>query len=574
MDREALVRLERTSDQSAIWQTTDNLSQTVFSNLTAGNYEVETSAVGYFRSQQSVSVMNSLAGSQLEILLQRDPSAVNLDVARSILSPKARKRAKNAVSSLKSGNLNAARKDLDDAYKTAPASAELNFLLGYLYFEEKDFAKAETYLETSSKLAPRDGQALTLLGRCRLERGEYSDARSILQQATVAEPDDWLPHNLLATAYLREKNYQGAHSESEVALAKAQKLHTQVLAPTLVLGESLIGLGRKEEGVQALQDFLKQMPHHPMAGEVRDLVARVQRSGTQAISDQSLGTESKTSLADPVAAIPAPTLATTIWRPPNTDDINPTLASGVSCPTTVVDEAGKRVEELVQDLTRFAAVEDLFHQMLDSNGIPNHSEVRKYDYVAQLSENAAGAISTHEYRSSRTTIGGDPDQIASAGFALLALVFHPQIRQDFDFDCAGLADWRGEPRWLVHFHQRADHPNRMHSYKIGDQLFRVDLKGVAWIAPDTFQIVRMEADMTKPLPDIQLLSEHSDVEYGPVPFPKKKTTLWLPKQAEIYFNFRKHNYYRRHSFDHYMLFSVDSEEKVKKPTVPDNKNPS
>jgi len=29
------------------------------------------------------------------------------------------------------------------------------------------------------------------------------------------------------------------------------------------------------------------------------------------------------------------------------------------------------------------------------------------------------------------------------------------------------------------------------------------------------------------------------VEYAPrVPFPKKNITLWLPKQAEIYFNFR------------------------------------
>ena len=69
------------------------------------------------------------------------------------------------------------------------------------------------------------------------------------------------------------------------------------------------------------------------------------------------------------------------------------------------------------------------------------------------------------------------------------------------------------------------------------------------------------------MPEIQLLSEHQVVEYGPVPFPKKNTTLWLPKSAEIYFDFRKHRYYRRHSFDHYMLYSVDSEEKRKEPAA-------
>ena len=73
--------------------------------------------------------------------------------------------------------------------------------------------------------------------------------------------------------------------------------------------------------------------------------------------------------------------------------------------------------------------------------------------------------------------------------------------------------------------------------------------------------MRMEADMVKPMPEIRLLSEHQVVEYGPVPFPKKNITLWLPKDVEIYFDFRKHRYYRRHSFDHFMLFSVDAEEK-------------
>jgi hypothetical protein len=57
------------------------------------------------------------------------------------------------------------------------------------------------------------------------------------------------------------------------------------------------------------------------------------------------------------------------------------------------------------------------------------------------------------------------------------------------------------------------------------------------------------------------------VEYGPVPFPKKNTSLWLPKSADIYFDFRKHHYYRRHSFDHFMLYSVDSEEKRKEPVA-------
>jgi hypothetical protein len=71
---------------------------------------------------------------------------------------------------------------------------------------------------------------------------------------------------------------------------------------------------------------------------------------------------------------------------------------------------------------------------------------------------------------------------------------------------------------------------------------------------------------------IQLLSEHQIVEYGPVPFQKKNTELWLPKTAEIYFDFRRHRYYRRHSFDHYMLFAIDADEKRKEPQAAPSAN--
>src|SRR4051812_14200858 len=128
-------------------------------------------------------------------------------------------------------------------------------------------------------------------------------------------------------------------------------------------------------------------------------------------------------------------------------------------------------------------------------------------------------------------------------------------------------DWHGQATWLVHFRQRENRPNHMHAYKVGNQIHAVPLKGRAWITADKFQIVRIEAEMLQSMPEIQLISEHQVVEYGPVPFPKKNTTLWLPKSAEIYFDFRKHHYYRRHSFDHFMLYSVESDEKRKEPVA-------
>ena len=85
---------------------------------------------------------------------------------------KAKKEANRAVSLLKSGRLADARKHLDAAYKLAPSNADLNFLLGYLYFEDNDYAQAATYLRTAASLSPHSAQTLTLLGRTNLAQKE------------------------------------------------------------------------------------------------------------------------------------------------------------------------------------------------------------------------------------------------------------------------------------------------------------------------------------------------------------------------------------------------------------------
>jgi tetratricopeptide (TPR) repeat protein len=582
LDRQALLKLVNLTNQAATWQTTESSNETgkwmasdqtqaIFTNVPFGQYDVEISAVGYLSAHKDVSVMNSLHPQQFDIVLQRDPSAVNLDVADSIMSPKARKDTKHAVAALKSAHYKDAQRDLDDALKLDPSSPDLNFLLGYLYFEKKDFARAESYLTAATSANPRNAQALTLLGRAGLERADYPAARSALEQAVLADQENWLPHNLLADTYLHEKNFDKARNEAEIAIAKG-KLNAS--PAQLVLGQALLGMGRDQDGIQALNVFLDESPQHPLAGQVRTLIAEIQSGGNTepqtapAPAGNTPKTEARLSGVDPLAALPAPGFNLKSWRPPNVDDVQPALAAGVTCPAEKVrEESGRRVQEFVQDVTRFAAVEDLFHQALDQFGIPVRTETRKYNYVATISEPEPGFLAVDEYRAEKLTLAGYPDQIASTGFAALALVFHPDMRDNFTFTCEGLGDWHGQASWLVHFRQRDDRPNRMHSYKVGNQIRPVALKGRAWITADKFQIVRIEADMIHPMPEIQLLSEHQAVEYGPVPFPKKNISLWVPRTAEIYFDFRKHHYYRRHSFDHFMLFSADSQEKRKEPVA-------
>ena len=567
------VRLELTNlaNHLGVLLTIEGDAEGVFVDTAFGNYEIEVSALGYVSARQPVQLVSTIHPVPIDIVLQRDPSAINLNVEEGIISAKARKEVRHAVSELKVGDFSGAQKHLEAAYKLAPSSSDLDFLLGYLYFQRKDYAQAQTYLTAAASLGPHNAQALTLLGRTELEQENYPAARSALEQAVLADDDNWLPHNLLADAYLGQKDYGKARDEAQIAITKGQKGGKTIANPAeLVLAQALIGLGHRQEAIQTLELFLKDSPHSPMVYQVQNLVADLKKNDSGSAPDKDAKTpDVDKSRADPLGAVPNPALTTQTWRPPDVDDTRPILIPDVACPTArVIDESGKRVQELVRDLARFPANEELFHQSIDAFGFATSTETRKYDYVATVLEPQPGSALIEEYRSDKPGQAGFPDAISSTGFIALALVFHPDMQKDFDLECEGQADWRGQATWLVHFRQRHDRLNRMHSYSLRGQAFPVDLKGRAWITSDTFQIVRIEADMVKPMPEIQLLSEHQTVEYGPVPFPRRNTTLWLPKTAEIYFDFRKHRYYRRHSFDHFLLYSVDTDEKRKEPVAP------
>lgn len=532
----------------------------VFVNTVLGKYTISVTAVGYISASREIDVL-SPARQDVEILLHRDPAAVTLSEASGLIPPKARKEAKRAVSLLKSGDLTNAEKHLKAAYASAPSNADLNFLLGYLYFQKNDYTQAGTYLNTASNLSAHSAQTLTLLGRTKLAVQNYPEAQSALEQAILVDSEDWLPHDLLATAYLHQNEYSKARDEAQIAVAKSARYGKNASGPAeLTLGQALLGVGQRNEGIQALQAFLKESPPENMVEPVRALIKRAEE-GNQG---QTAGSE-VTALPNPLMAMPKLVLSMQTWRPPDIDDIKPTLEPGVTCSRAqVLAGVGQRVQELVQDVTRFTADEDLFHKSLDAVGLSNHAETRKYNYAATISSKP-GSVLIEDYSEARVAQGGYPDGISSTGFVMLALVFHPEMQDDFDFDCEGRVKWSGKPTWLVHFRQRPDRPNRMQDYTVGGQTYRIDLKGRAWISQDTFQILHIEADIVNPAHEVQLLSEHQVVEYGPVPFARKNTMLWLPKNVEIYFDFRKHRYYRHYTFDHYMLFDVDVSEKVKLP---------
>src|SRR5580704_14929936 len=149
LDRQAVVRMHCDNPLGTTYQTTKSGSQTTFLGLSVGKYSLQVSAAGYLSGYKEVQVSGVTDTLQVTVTIQKDPAAINLDAtgtSDALMSSKASKDTAAAVAALKSSNLKDAKTHLDAAYRSVPESGRVNFLMGYLFFEQKDYDQATTYL--------------------------------------------------------------------------------------------------------------------------------------------------------------------------------------------------------------------------------------------------------------------------------------------------------------------------------------------------------------------------------------------------------------------------------------------
>ena len=256
------------------------------------------------------------------------------------------------------------------------------------------------------------------------------------------------------------------------------------------------------------------------------------------------------------------------WLPPDVDEKVPPLEVGESCALDeVVQKAEKRTLELVQAVDRFTATESVTHESINKHGIASSPERRKFAYVVAIQEVRQGHLGVTEYRNGGGALNEFPGGIVTSGLPALVLIFHPYYAPNYEMTCEGLTWLNGRLAWQLHFRQKPDKPNELKTYQFGinGASYSVGLKGRAWISADSYQVVRMETDLMAPMPQIELLAEHTAIEYAPVRFREGDVTLWLPQSAEVYFAWRGRRVHRRHAFDNYMLFTVDDKQRIGTP---------
>jgi hypothetical protein len=383
-----------------------------------------------------------------------------------------------------------------------------------------------------------------------------------LNRAVEADPSSWRAHAMLADACLRTGATNDAIKHAERALELG---HGQAEFVEPILARALAVQGDRERATHILQTYLKDHPGDLAAKKLLDWLQTPLAADSSSRSEATAPSDVKPPVVGEVVATLPPA---SIWMPPNVDERVPTVEPGAVCAIDeVVRNAGKRVQEFVRNVDRFTATESLMNESIDKWGLASSAERRKFDYVVSISEVRRGFFNVEEYRRSGSSQTGFPDGVITNGLPALILIFHPYNIGSFELTCEGLARWNGGLAWQVHFWQRADKPNTIRSYKLGLNgiSYPIALKGRAWIAADTYQVVRLETDLVAPVPEIKLVADHTAIDYAPVHFSERKIDMWLPQNAEVYYDWRGRRTHRRHSFSEYLLFSVDDKQRISTP---------
>ena len=253
------------------------------------------------------------------------------------------------------------------------------------------------------------------------------------------------------------------------------------------------------------------------------------------------------------------------WNPHELEQVPP-VDTSVSCPCEeLLRGVGRRMSEFVDTLEKFTATEKLEHYSVDRSGARKSPETRSFAYVATVSQNSRGTFLLEEFRDGSNDAEQFPAHTATRGSPAMALIFHPVLAEGFEFRCEGLGQFDGRAAWLVHFVQRPDRPIQIRSYSVGGRSFPLALEGRVWVDPGNNQVLRLESELVKPIPEIGLAHEHFAIEYKPVEFHSTGQQLWLPQMAELYVERKGKRFYRRHTFSDFRLFNVDAAQSIQTP---------
>ena len=166
----------------------------------------------------------------------------------------------------------------------------------------------------------------------------------------------------------------------------------------------------------------------------------------------------------------------------------------------------------------------------------------------------------------RTDLHGNPVDasnlrgfsMTSAKYASTCLYFSPTDQHDERFRYFGIQTLRDRECHVVGFAQQPVKARRIDRFHSQGATFGLLCQGLAWIDPESFQILRITSWLLAPRTDIGLSSLTSTVDFYPVQPSGSERVLWLPRDVTVMLVSRGAKVRNTHRYSNYKLFRVES----------------
>lgn len=186
-----------------------------------------------------------------------------------LLAPKVQKEVDKGKAALIADKLENAQSLFQKAYEAAPGNPQVNFLLGVTFMAMNNLNQADTYLSRSYSIYPQDPATLIAVGILRVKQSKFESAISALKAAIGLNHQLYLAHLILARAFLAENKFADSLTEAREALKQGKR---DAAEAKFFVGASLANLGRKEEALTSLQQFVKESPDDPAVKDAKELM--------------------------------------------------------------------------------------------------------------------------------------------------------------------------------------------------------------------------------------------------------------------------------------------------------------
>jgi tetratricopeptide (TPR) repeat protein len=411
-----------------------------------------------------------------------------------------------------------------DAAKIPPGARRPEPLVAYGVMEswrhQED--RAAGFFQEALTIAPNDGLALQELGRMELFMHNWGEADNYLSKA-VAAPG---------------------------ALPEAHFLHSQ----------ALLNEGQFDSATQEMNSYLNGRDVKTMPLEVRQVWARIQER--KKIDVEYVKGKEKSKGKSKVATIDY------LHRP--VPELKGLVATKDQAPLSpILASVGKNVQVYFKNFPNTVSLEMIHQEKITRRGKERGTLDQQFHYLCLMPEEETEP-GFNEYRANMSGESGQPKGLTdgymlTSGFASASLIFHPQYQSESNFKYLGEQTIDGRKTYVIAYAQRPE-VARLHGlFKMGTNSMPTFSQGLAWVDSENYEIVRLRSDLLKPLPEVRLDQQTTEIDFGENHFKSIAEGFWLPRDVTVSVTWNGKSLRNKHEYSDFKLFNVGASEKIAKP---------